>query len=82
MHLLLAHQGNGEQGSPVKPQTLEAVLLYYADEMDSKANAFNRIIQRARDQGDRWSEYVKLMERFLYAGPRPQEGEAKEGDLF
>jgi len=83
LHLLLAHQGNGEQGSPVKPQTLEAILLYYADEMDSKANAFNRIIQRAREQGDRWSEYIKLMERFLYAGSKPQEGgEVKEGDLF
>lgn len=67
-HLVLSHQGTKEQGSPVEPMTLEAILLYLADEMDSKANAFNRIIQRSREQGDRWTEWVQLLNRFLYAG--------------
>jgi len=72
IHLVLSHQGTKEHGSPVLPMTLEAILLYAADEMDSKANAFNRIIQRSREQGDKWTEYVKLMERYLYAGEIPE----------
>ncbi len=79
MHLLLAHQGTHEQGSPVLPMTLEAILLYCADEMDSKANAFNRIIQRSREQGDRWTEWVKLMNRYLYAGEKGKPGGGEVG---
>ncbi len=73
MHLILSHQGTKEQGSPVEPMTLEAILLYLADEMDSKANAFNRIIQRSREQGDRWTEWVQLLNRYLYVGEKPRE---------
>lgn len=69
MHMVLSHQGTKEQGSPVLPMTLEAILLYAADMMDSKANAFNRIIQRSREAGERWTEWVKLAETYLYAGP-------------
>ena len=80
MHLVLSHQGTREQGSPVLPMTLEAILLHTADEMDSKANAFNRIIQRTRERGDKWTEYVKLMDRFLYAGEK--KGEPPEGETL
>lgn len=73
MHLVLSHQGSKDQGSPVEPMTLEAILLYASDEMDSKANAFNRIIQRSRSQGDRWTEWVNLMNRYLYAGKTREE---------
>jgi 3'-5' exoribonuclease len=68
LHLVLSHQGTKEMGSPVEPMTLEAILLYCADEMDSKANAFNRIICRSRKEGQTWTEWVNLMGRYLYAG--------------
>ncbi|MCR4440055.1 MAG: HD domain-containing protein [bacterium] len=73
VHLVLAHQGKGEYGSPVVPMTIEAIILYYADELDSKANAFERIMGRDREAGKRWSRYVELMDRFLYLG---DEGES------
>ncbi len=83
IHLVLSHQGTKEQGSPVEPMTLEAILLYTADEMDSKANAFNRIIKRSREQGDRWTEYVKIMNRYLFAGKKTETEEPpEEGKLF
>lgn len=75
-HLILAHQGKGEYGSPVAPMTMEAIILYYADELDSKANAFARIIGRDKEAGKKWSRYVELMDRFLYLGE--QEGPALE----
>ena len=61
-------------GSPIEPMTLEAILLYCADEMDSKANAFNRIISRSRKEGQTWTEWVNLMNRYLYAGGTRESG--------
>ncbi len=67
-HLILSHQGKLEQASPVVPMTLEALILYYADELDSKANAFQRIRKREKRPGTRWSSYVNLIARHLYFG--------------
>ncbi len=67
-HMILAHQGQKDFGSPVVPQTLEALLVYYSDEIDSKANAFGRILSETRRAGKSWSEFVPLMERYLFAG--------------
>ena len=68
-HMLLSHQGRREFGSPVVPMTLEAVLLYYADELDSKAGAFIRVIEKEGGEGKTWSSWVHLIERFIYLGP-------------
>ncbi|MFH1941919.1 MAG: HD domain-containing protein [bacterium] len=66
LHLILSHQGKLEHGSPVLPATLEAIILYYADEMDSKANAVQHIVERDSEPGRRWSQYINLLERFIY----------------
>lgn len=68
LHLILSHQGKLEQASPVVPMTLEALILYYADEFDSKANAFLRIRDQQKEPGAKWSSYVKLIDRYLYFG--------------
>ena len=36
MHVLAAHHGKEEWGSPVKPHTLEALLVHHLDNLDSK----------------------------------------------
>jgi len=66
IHLILSHQGELEHGSPVLPATIEAMILYYSDEMDSKANALKHIIQRDSEPGRKWSQYVNLLDRFIY----------------
>jgi 3'-5' exoribonuclease len=68
LHLILSHQGELEKGSPVVPMTLEAILLYYADEMDSKADAFQRIMRGEKEPGKKWSQFVHLLDRFIYFG--------------
>ncbi|MFQ6115215.1 MAG: 3'-5' exoribonuclease YhaM family protein [bacterium] len=68
IHLILSHQGKLEQASPVVPMTLEALILYYADELDSTANAFLRIIKKEKKSGAKWSSFVQLMNRYLYFG--------------
>ncbi|MFQ5584724.1 MAG: 3'-5' exoribonuclease YhaM family protein, partial [Calditrichia bacterium] len=73
LHLILSHQGEKEKGSPVVPMTLEAIVLYFLDELDSKANAFTRIIESDRQAESNWSKYVNLMDRFVYIGSEPDE---------
>ena len=71
-HLILSHHGEREFGAPVVPQTPEAFVLYYCDEIDSKMGAIERI--RNRQDGRGWSEYVNMLNRFLYFG----EGETED----
>lgn len=40
VHLIAAHHGTHEWGSPVKPKTLEAVLLHQIDLLDSRVQGF------------------------------------------
>lgn len=68
LHLVLSHQGKLEQASPVVPMTLEGIILYYADEIDSSANAFQRITKKEKSPGRKWSSYISLINRFLYFG--------------
>lgn len=46
-HAVLAHHGKLEFGSPVLPQTLEAMLLSMIDDMDAKVNAIVRNLKQA-----------------------------------
>lgn len=68
IHLILSHQGKLEQASPVVPMMFEAVILYYADELDSKANALLRIMKREKQPEVKWSSFVRMLDRYIYFG--------------
>ena len=72
LHLILAHQGAREKGSPAPPMTREAFILNAADELDAKMGAFARIYQREFEPGKKWSNYVNLLDRFLYFGEKEE----------
>jgi len=63
-HMILSHHGELQFASPVVPMMPEAFVLYYCDEIDSKMGAIDRI--RRKQDGAGWSEYVKMLDRFLY----------------
>ena len=65
-HLILSHQGSLEHGSPVVPQMPEAFVLHYADEIDSKMGALRHVADKTGDAD--WSEWVKLIGRYIYFG--------------
>ncbi len=65
-HLIVSHQGELEQGSPVVPQTPEGFILYAIDEMDSKMGALSRIWEKEKKPG--WSEFINLIGRYIYWG--------------
>jgi 3'-5' exoribonuclease len=67
-HLILSHQGRLEYSSPVTPKTLEAVVLYVLDLLDSRVATFRDIRDRLAGQNRRWSDYDRLDERFWFLG--------------
>ena len=73
LHLILSHHGRKEYGSPVEPMTREAIILNFADEIDSKMGAFERIYNTEHQDGRKWSSYIKLLDRFLYFGENKKE---------
>jgi len=49
------------------PHTLEAVILHYADDLDSKMNPAMAMLQEV--QGGGWSAYDRNLERALFQPP-------------
>ncbi|MFM7128334.1 MAG: 3'-5' exoribonuclease YhaM family protein [bacterium] len=89
-HAILAHHGRQEYGSPIAPQTLEAMLLSMIDDMDAKVNAIVRGLRQAEmattpeGKGAAWTPekiYSVDPSRFFYRGtelPEIPEREAAE----
>ncbi len=65
LHLLLAHHGKLEYGSPKLPVTPEALMLAYLDDLDSKVEAMQRLIAEPHATGD-WTRMTPMFERSLY----------------
>jgi len=60
LHLLLSHQGKLEQASPVVPKTLESVVLYHADELSAKTNAYKLSLEREVKSPSGWTKFINL----------------------
>jgi len=80
LHIILSHQGGNEQGSPVMPMTLEAIVLHQMDELDIKTNAFLRIMESDRLPDSKWTRFNNLLNRFIYIGDEPDDQENQEQD--
>lgn len=66
-HMMLSHHGSLEHGSPVLPMTIEGMLLHYLDNLDAQVRGALMALDRGGGE-PRWTEYVKLLDRFLYRG--------------
>jgi 3'-5' exoribonuclease len=51
-HLILAHHGKLEYGSPKVPHSIEALLVHYVDDLDSKVNTILDFIGDDTNQGE------------------------------
>jgi 3'-5' exoribonuclease len=65
-HMLLSHHGQYEFGSPKRPKTVEATILNYLDDLDSKINGIQSHIAREADAHARWTSYHRLYDRYFY----------------
>lgn len=66
-HMILSHHGHYEYGSPKRPKILESLILYYLDEMNAKADMFQRALNENREDVN-WTGYNKIFERYLFKG--------------
>jgi len=67
-HIILSHHGEFEFGSPKRPKTLEALVVHYIDDLDAKFNAFQTLITDSTNADSDWTNYNRLLERFIYKG--------------
>lgn len=65
LHMLLAHHGRLEYGSPKLPSTPEALLLAMLDDLDSKVEAMQRLIAEPQSVSD-WTRMTPMFERPIY----------------
>lgn len=71
VHIILAHHGSLEFGSPRLPQTLEAILVHHLDDLDSKVGALMEIFQRDPPENEVWTDFQKVHNRHFFKGPTP-----------
>lgn len=66
-HLIASHHGKLEWGSPVEPQTKEAVILHAADMMDFQVNVIDKAMAEAAP-GSEWTSKARGIGREFYIG--------------
>ncbi len=76
-HMLVSHHGSREYGSPEPPKTLEAVMLNYLDEIDSKINGIREFMLN-QDTNTDWTAFHRPLDRFFYKGPPIHPSEAAD----
>ncbi len=74
-HMVLSHHGKYEYGSPKRPKTLEALVVSMADDLDSKLNTLTQFFEQEMKNGDKWSRYNNLFDRYFYLGAPIDRGE-------
>lgn len=67
-HLILSHHGLQEFGSPQEPMILEAMILYYLDDLDSKIESISTLLEKDKASKDEWTSYHRSYERYFYKG--------------
>jgi 3'-5' exoribonuclease len=80
-HMILAHHGKLEFGSPKLPMTPEAMLLSALDDLEAKFQTMRAEFAAARDAGRRPNEpteWVRSMERNLFDSRRFLEAQGGE----
>ena len=70
-HLILSHHGEYAFGSPKRPKTPAALALHFLDDMDAKLTIYREVMNAEAGQNGNWSNFNRLLERFLYLGPNP-----------
>lgn len=64
-HLILAHHGKNEFGSPVLPQIREAEMIYLIDNIDARMNMFDKALDQT-ETGEYSKRIFALENRMIY----------------
>lgn len=74
LHIILSHQGEPEWGAVTRPMTLEALLVFMADNTDAKANRYQHLIHQQMPLRENVSARDYFLGTRVYA---PGRGEAE-----
>lgn len=66
LHMILSHHGEFEWGSPKQPLFLEALMLHFIDNLDSKAEMMIDELKKNKEKEKEWSDYHPYLEREIY----------------
>jgi 3'-5' exoribonuclease len=75
LHIILAHHGSLEHGSPVVPCTREATLVHFIDNLGGRLGSFDRL-EKSLAAGERWSAFDRALGGTAYF-PWVDEGQAE-----
>jgi len=74
-HIIIAHQGKPEWGSPIIPKSPECLIIHYADDLDAKLNMMMQAIEE--DTGDEaLTSYSGKIKRRVFKGAAALEADA------
>jgi 3'-5' exoribonuclease len=69
-HIVLSHHGKYEYGSPKRPKILEAFIVSYIDDLDSKIAALQGFIQSEKNKSDgqaiSWTGHSSVFDRYFF----------------
>jgi 3'-5' exoribonuclease len=65
-HMLVSHHGQYEFGSPKLPQTIEALILHYLDDLDGKIQSVQCLMEK--ESGARWTSFHRAYGRSFFRG--------------
>lgn len=71
-HIIAAHQNVPEWGSPVAPQMPEALLVYYADDVDAKFHMMAMALEEAPADGSEFTDRSNPLRRAIFRGLRAE----------
>jgi len=73
-HLVAAHHGRHEYGSPKEPATLEAVVVHALDELDTRLDSFEQLLAQTPPEAQ-WTDRKNMYGRSLLrpAPPAPDD---------
>jgi 3'-5' exoribonuclease len=66
LHMILSHHGEFEWGAPKLPVFVEALILHFADNLDSKVAMMTESLKKYKGHDRDWSDYHPYLERELY----------------
>lgn len=66
LHMILSHHGEIEWGSPKQPMFIEALILHFSDNLDSKLEMMFDELKKNKGKEKEWSDYHPYLEREIY----------------
>ncbi|MBI2843402.1 MAG: HD domain-containing protein [Armatimonadetes bacterium] len=69
-HMIVAHHGQKDWGSPKRPKSIESLILHYLEDMDAKVNTFQQAIAGGdvTDNSNVWTDRHWIFDRPLFRG--------------